>query len=177
MVCDRCILSVEQALEAEAISFSDIKLGEVTLAAPISDPNSKALALKLEKLGFELILDKSSIIVNQIKSNLVALYDQAVDENLKISDYLTKAMNYDYSHLSRLFSHEEGQTIEQYNIQLRIEKAKEWLSYPENNISEVAYKLGYVSNAHFSRQFKKIEGVSPSEFKKNPGSRKSLESI
>ena len=90
---------------------------------------------------------------------------------------MTEKFPFDYSHLSRVFSHHEKDTIEHYLIRLRIEKAKELLTYKDYNVSEVAYNLGYASAAHFSRQFKKMVGISPSVFQKNPIGRKSLENI
>jgi AraC-like DNA-binding protein len=60
---------------------------------------------------------------------------------------------------------------------LRIEKAKELLAYKDQSVSEIAYRLGYASAAHFSRQFKKIVGVSPSVYKADPSNRISLEDL
>ena len=78
-----------------------------------------------------------------------------------LSDKLLK----DYSYLSNLFSEVEGQTIEHYFIQLKIEKAKELLVYDEITIGEIAWRLGYSSVAHLSRQFKQVTGFTPSHFK------------
>ena len=64
-----------------------------------------------------------------------------------------------------MFSSETDQTIEQYIIAQRIEKVKEWLSYNEMTISEIAWKLGYSSVAHLSNQFKKATGMTPAAYK------------
>ena len=76
-----------------------------------------------------------------------------------------------------VFSQNEKSTIEHYFIRLRIEKAKELLSYNEHNISEIAYQLGYASVAHFSRQFKEKVGVSPTGYRNDPTDRSSLDGI
>jgi AraC-like DNA-binding protein len=60
----------------------------------------------------------------------------------------------------------EGITIEKYFISLKIEKVKEWLFYEELTLSEMAYKLDYSSVQHLSSQFKKITGMTPSEYRK-----------
>ena len=72
----------------------------------------------------------------------------------------------EYSTISRLFSDVEGMTIEQYFILLKIEKVKEWLSYDELSLKEIAWKLGYSSTAHLSAQFKKITSLTASHFSK-----------
>ncbi|MBL7732226.1 MAG: helix-turn-helix transcriptional regulator, partial [Chitinophagaceae bacterium] len=68
-------------------------------------------------------------------------------------------------------------TIEQFFILQKIEKVKEWLVYGELSLNEISYKLGYSSVSHLSAQFKKITGLTPSDFKKMGGSRKSLDNL
>jgi AraC-like DNA-binding protein len=47
-----------------------------------------------------------------------------------------------------------------------VEKIKELLVYNEIPVNEIAFKLGYSSQAHLSNQFKKITGFTPLQFKK-----------
>jgi AraC-like DNA-binding protein len=54
---------------------------------------------------------------------------------------------------------------------------KEWLVYGELTLSEIAWKLGYSSVAHLSAQFKRITGLTPSNFKKIGGTRKPLDKV
>ncbi|MFO7756790.1 MAG: AraC family transcriptional regulator [Bacteroidales bacterium] len=81
-------------------------------------------------------------------------------------------LGYDYTYLSNLFSEVKGTTLQQYIIVHRIEKAKELMLYDELNISEISYRLQYSSVAHFSNQFKKITGLTPSYYKKLKQKRK-----
>ena len=57
------------------------------------------------------------------------------------------------------------------------EKVKELLIYGELTLNEISYQLGYSSVAHLSAQFKKVTGFTPSAFKKNGGTRKSLDQL
>lgn len=59
----------------------------------------------------------------------------------------------------------EGITIEQYIINQKIEKVKELLMYDELSLSQIALQLGYSSTAHLSTQFKKLTGLTPTQFK------------
>lgn len=74
---------------------------------------------------------------------------------LNLSVYLSAKLNYEYTHLSSLFSAVEGRTIENFFIEQRIEKVKELLVYRQMTLSEIAYELDYSSTAHLSAQFKK----------------------
>ena len=119
----------------------------------------------ISKIGFELIDDKGSKIVERIKT-LIIDYIHYKDEslNIKFSEYLKSELNYGY--LSNLFASLEGSTIEHYIIKHKIEKVKELLFYEELSLNEISYKLGYSSVAHLSTQFKKTTGMTPSVFKK-----------
>jgi AraC-like DNA-binding protein len=74
-------------------------------------------------------------------------------------------LHYDYTYLSNLFSEVKGITIQQYIILQKIERVKELLLYEELNLTEISYLLQYSSVAHLSNQFKKITGLTPSQFK------------
>ena len=176
MVCARCIKSVQQIFDSHDIMTIKVILGEVEHRGNISQEKLQLLEADLKMEGFEMVDAATPILVTKIKSALIQLFgDSEVSEDFKLSSLLTSLFPYDYSHLSRVFSHHEGDTIEQYLIRLRIEKAKELLAYKDINVSEVAYRLGYASAAHFSRQFKKMAGVSPSIYRDEPHERKSLE--
>jgi AraC-like DNA-binding protein len=90
------------------------------------------------------------------------------DENPKMnySDYISEKLKYDYTYLSNLFSEVKGITIQQFIIHHKIERAKELLCYEELNLTEISFKLHYSSVAHLSNQFKKVTGLSPSEYKR-----------
>ena len=178
MVCDRCISTIEAVLDQLEVEYKDVQLGQVQLTKNLNAQQLVDVATAVSRHGFEIIDRKSPVIVSKIKSAIIDIFMQnEVPEDFKLSKYLSDKFPYDYAHMSRVFSQHEGDTIEHFLIKLRIEKAKELLSYNDMNVSEVAYTLGYSSNAHFSRQFKKLVGGTPSFYRSDPNSRKSLEEI
>jgi len=168
MVCHRCKLAVEEEFRKSGFSPIHIQLGEVTVADAISDKEQLAnLRNGLDKLGFELLDDKKQKIIEQIKTLVIDMVHYSYEtSNKKHSSIIQQKLQHDYSYLSKLFSEVEGITIEQYIISQRIEKAKELLVYGELSLSEIAFQLNYSSVAHLSAQFKKITGLTPSDFKK-----------
>lgn len=166
MVCDRCRMAVKSELEKLGISFSDIDLGEVTLSKKIDDHQKSLVKNALASLGFELIDDKKSRLIEQIKTLIIQLVHYNDNElKINLSDYISKELNHDYNYISNLFSEIEGTTIEKYFINQKIEKVKELLVYDELTLSEIAYRLNYSSTAHLSSQFKRVTGFTPSHFK------------
>ncbi|HEY0827623.1 MAG TPA: AraC family transcriptional regulator [Bacilli bacterium] len=67
-------------------------------------------------------------------------------------------------HFSRLFKHKYGLPPHQFQIQYRIEKAKELMFYSRLSLTSISEKVGYNSVFAFSKAFKQLEGVSPRKF-------------
>jgi len=166
MVSLRCKMVVQDELANAGIPFHSIQLGRVDLIDSLSQTQHDDLRDKLITYGLELLDDKETILVERIKNVVVEMVhyaDELPRENY--SYHISHALNYDYTYLSNLFSRVCGITIQQYIIQHRVEKVKELILYDELNMTEIAYKLQYSSVAHLSNQFKKITGLTPSEFK------------
>lgn len=178
MVCKRCVTSVEDILTKLDISYKSVELGLIEFDRVPTDKDVSLLQQEIEKIGFEFIEDSKKELVNKIKTALIQQLETAVVPNIKLSDYLKDHLDANYPTISQIFSSEEGITIEKYFIQLKVEKAKELLSYQNLSLKEVAYKLNYSSVAHLSKQFKEIVGISPSEYlKQDKIVRKNLDEI
>ncbi|MBL7712690.1 MAG: helix-turn-helix domain-containing protein [Chitinophagaceae bacterium] len=166
MVCNRCIMVVRNEVDKLGLQVKEIRLGEVSLDKEISPAEREQLQAVLVPLGFQLIDDKKSRMIEKIKNviiNLVHYQENEVKTNL--SDVLSAALHHDYSYLSNLFSEVEGTTIEKYFIAQKIERVKELLVYDELSLSEIAFRLNYSSVAYLSNQFKKVTGLTPSHFR------------
>lgn len=72
-------------------------------------------------------------------------------------------------HLSKLLNKHLGQTFYDLLNAERMQRAKELLENPALRISEIAEEVGYADTAHFSRVFKKLEGVAPGEWRNRHG--------
>lgn len=68
-------------------------------------------------------------------------------------------------YFSKIFKEYTGKNYVDYITELRIEKAKEMLKSGERSIKDICFEVGYNDPNYFSRVFKKVEGVTPSEFK------------
>ncbi len=179
MVCNRCIMVVQNELDKLDFDVKNIKLGEVMLAKEPTPEEKSNLDKVLIPLGFEIIDDKKSRIIEQIKNIIIDLvHHQDNDIKTNLSGVLSSKLYYDYNYLSNLFSEVEGTTIEKYFIAQKIEKVKELLVYDELSLSEIAFRLNYSSVAYLSNQFKKVTGLTPSYFNQiKIDKRKSLDSL
>lgn len=130
----------------------------------LSEDETELLAAKLREQGFELLDDPNACLVEAIRVAVLEWVRMA-EGKPKLSVYVSQKICKDYSSLSKLFSQVRGVTIEHYAIRHRTERAKELLCYSAMTISEIAYRLGYSSPAHFAAQFKQFTGMSPKEFR------------
>lgn len=179
MVCNRCIMVVRSQLEQLGLQPVSVELGIAVLPDKVTDKVHHAVKEALEPFGFELIDDKKSQMIEQIKDTIIELvhYNDS-DLKVNLSDYLTSKFNRDYSSLSKLFSEITNTTIEKYLIAQKIERAKELLVYGELSLNEIADKLNYSSAAYLSAQFKSLTGLTPSYFKKiKENKRKPLDEV
>lgn len=166
MVCQRCIMAVENILKTLEINYKNVALGEIELNDELHPSDMTKLSSQLQSIGFEAIDNKKQQLIERIK-NYIVQFIHHDKEMLKInlSDFLAKELGYEYNYLSNLFSEVEGTTIEKYVILQKIEKVKELIVYDELSLKEIAHQMGYSSVAYLSNQFKKITGLTPSHFK------------
>ena len=89
-----------------------------------------------------------------------------INENLSVLE-IAEGAKMSISKLKLLFREKSGGGVISYFIEMKIEKAKELIAEGKMNISEISDSLGFNSLHYFSRLFKKLAGLSPSEFKNN----------
>lgn len=167
MVCLRCKLVVGDALKQLGLLYDEVKLGEITLKEPADPASIETLKLALQRFGLEIIDDRKSQLVGKIKQIVIEQVHYAEEPLLEnFSSFLAGKLHYDYTYLSNLFAANQGQTLEHYIINNRIEKTKELLIYEELSIADIAERLHYCSAAHLSRQFKQVTGFTATYYKK-----------
>ena len=100
-------------------------------------------------------------MVSDIRSYLTAHYNEKTT-----LEHLADRFNLDPFYLQKLFKRYIGQSPLEHIIHLRMTRARSLLRTNTMSISEIAYTVGIENISHFARQFKKLEGVSPSQYRK-----------
>jgi len=166
MISASCIVLVKDEIAKLGFHVVAADLGEIDIQEDISPNQLAQTRSTLSHAGFGLLEDRKSILVEKIKAAIIAVVyyrEEPPAENL--SFFLSRKLNYDYTYMSNLFSERLGFTIEKFYICHKIERVKELLSYNELTLTEIALKMHYSSVAHLSRQFKRIAGLTTSEFR------------
>lgn len=179
MVCLRCINAVKALLQELEIPFINVQLGVAVLEKPLTENEQRRFNERLEMLGFTLVSNRKSQLIERMKNLVIdQIHHSDTMLNIKWADFISDELHFDYKYLSSLFSSVESVTFEQFIIKQKIERVKELLVYDELSLSEIAYQLDYSSVAYLSNQFKKVTGMSPSQFKMSAlQSRKALDRL
>lgn len=169
MVCNRCITVISEELFKLGLDISSINLGEVILKENSKTPvDEQTLKVVLQKNGFDLLYDKNEQLIGQIKLTVErGIAEQSeTGEPVKFSKLISEELHRDYDSLSAIFSLTQGDTLEQYIIQKKIEEVKGLLVYTDKSLTDIANTLGYSSVAYLSRQLKKHTGFDFAYYKK-----------
>lgn len=110
--------------------------------------------------------------VNEKKkcSSMVLLAIKYIEDNYYSNElsinYISNKLEVTSSYLSKLLKKETGLSFIDYLTKIRIEKAMYIMEDPAVKIYDVAELVGYSNQHYFCRAFKKVVGVSPTEYKR-----------
>ena len=167
MVCQRCISVLRDQLEKIGFNPESIALGEVSFSNKSPIPDLKKIDQVIKPLGFSILEDRNAKVIKEVKDLVEEVYSGDFDfpSQFRFSELASGRLSKEYDSISSLFSSLEKVTIEKYIINYRIEKVKEFLVYTPQTLADIAFRLGFTSVAHLSRQFKSVTGINPSHFR------------
>lgn len=105
-----------------------------------------------ERLGDAL----DDVVVNKVKFLVMERLSEKIDW-----EEMARDLNVSYSSLRHAFQQHTGFSPYQYQLQLRLNKAKTLLNTTQQSVKEIASKVGYDCPYHFSNLFKRKTGRSP----------------
>ena len=104
------------------------------------------------------------IFKNHVKDVIMFIENNYTKNDIDINT-ISSATGLSYPHLRKVFKDSIGINVTDYITGLRIRKSKELLVETSGTIKEIAEKVGYNNDQSFSRSFKKLEGITPGEFR------------
>ena len=136
----------------ETSKFGDIDQVEIWL---------KNMALRIAGMIARTRCTRSNAIIEKAKQYIEDKYK----ESISVEDVAGKIF-ISPSYFMHIFKEETGVTVGTYLTNIRIRKAKELLLTTDKNVTCIAYEVGFHDSNYFSKVFKDVEGVSPSDYKK-----------
>ena len=176
------LIEIEPARAAELRDLRLFRSEPVSLKGPghtlatrlISEfhESDELSALALEGLALELVVNAARKPIDHASGDRPIWLDQAIDLlNAKFVkpptlDQLAKCVDIHPVHLTRVFHRFEGCTISDYVRRLRVNHARRKLAESTDSAVEIALACGFGDQSHFSRSFKRITGMTPTEFRR-----------
>ncbi len=147
-----------------------VKLGAADyLLKPFRDGELEAAvkrALEASHAPVSHVSPVQTVKYSRYVSEAVKYIDSHFGEDINLSA-VADHLGLSESHLSHLFKNETGQSPGSYLIQTRIKAAMEMLKDCRSKVYEVAEQTGFRDIAHFSSTFKRIVGMSPSDYQRS----------
>ena len=151
--CSSLFVKVDKYCEATIKRPSKMKAAMYDILSILSE-RTRAKNLHKEKYG---VISEG---INYLEHN--------EDQALSISE-IAELCNVSEIYFRKLFKEYSGMSPIKFRIKGKIEKAKLLLEYENMSMQEISDYLGFVSPAYFTQQFKSVEGITPSHYKKNIG--------
>ncbi|WP_046173601.1 AraC family transcriptional regulator [Domibacillus indicus] len=128
----------------------------------------KELQEKIKSLYYDYCLkvqEKQSTQGERLYLEIAAFIEENFTDNMLSLGLIAEHFAMNSSYLSSFFKKQGGITLSDFITQIRIEEAKKLLPNRKLTISEIATKVGYANSVGLIRVFKKVEGVTPGQYR------------
>ena len=167
IVCTATLVTrsaIKGGLDREtAFALSDLYIQKAELMADVVD---------LTRLNAQMVLDFTkrvaaekcgihhSKLVRRARDFILSHISETIT-----TETLAKECGMNRTYLCKLFTEETGMTLGQYVTQIKVDEAKRLMDITGKSIAEIAEYLGYSSQSHFQRVFKKASGMTPGKYR------------
>lgn len=124
------------------------------------------LELDIATTYIDILLDFVEITDNLIINKIIRYLYVHIESSPSLTD-IAKSLNSSVGYLSSCFKKTIGISIMEYFKKIKIDRAKALLLNTDKSIVEISTLLGFCDQANFSRNFKKIVGITPTKYRNN----------
>lgn len=124
------------------------------------------LMIRSEEHHEPMIFPSKESLQNHLAVEIKDYIESHLEGNVRVSE-ICAHLGYSKTYLSRVFHEMSGETMANYITLRKIDRAKTLVREQKMNFSEIAEVLGFNNPQYFSRVFKRVTGMSPSEFRES----------
>lgn len=147
-------------IDAESIKKLNALYDELPFIA------EERLVALYDLLAFIVFCNAIQIIYDPLTTEIADFINGNFHKNLTVN-YLCSRFHISKNRLYRSFSDNFGNTVNMYVTECRLKKAKELLRESDDSIYKISQTVGIYNYTYFCRLFKKIIGITPTEYRKN----------
>ncbi|HAC15405.1 MAG TPA: AraC family transcriptional regulator [Bacteroidetes bacterium] len=166
MVSMRCKLIVKSELEKLALNYKFSPHGAIEFLDGLSQEQQSILKNNLSKSGLILLSESESKLIDRIINTIVELIHYSdILPRVDYSEVISEHAILGEESILKIFSDVKGMSILQFIVVQKVERVKELMLYNDISLSEIAELLNYKNQFYLIAQFKKITGLTPSDYK------------
>lgn len=150
---ERMIILMKQLQDSDK-RYKDVSLNRYLCSAILAELHAQSSRL----------FPKERPLKEQLYHDITDYISWHVQENLRIPEIAVR-FGYNEKYLTTFFKKHAGITLKQQILQTKMEVAKSSLSETTQPVAQIAYSLGFSDAHNFSNAFRKITGLSPSEYR------------
>lgn len=124
------------------------------------------LMIRTEEKNEPMIFPSKESLQNHLVLEIKQYIEEHLEESVRISE-ICAHLGYSKTYLSHIFHEMSGDTMANYITLRKIDRAKTLVREQKMNFSEISELLGFSNPQYFSRVFKRVTGMSPSEFRQS----------
>ncbi|HWT74137.1 MAG TPA: AraC family transcriptional regulator [Mobilitalea sp.] len=151
---ERIIILMKQLQDSER-RYHEVSLNNFLASAVLAEISGQSYLYK--KYG-------EGNIKKQLYNDICDYITRHVSENITM-DELSAYFDYNKKYLTTFFRKQSGYTIKHFILQTKMDHAKAELTDTNHSISQICYNIGFNDVHNFSNAFKRITGLSPSDYR------------
>ncbi len=171
MCCSRCIRALKEELLKLSPTRLWIRIGDVEIEYDDAVISRRQIDSAIEDAGFEVMTLLRERKVEEAKNYVREHLSEP--EALRLS-VMARALATSPFHLSRTFSLTEGETLQDFIMRARMERAAHLLRETERTVLDICGEVGLNSPSHFTKEFRRRYGMTPLKYRRSPDAKPGL---
>ncbi|MOA39633.1 HTH-type transcriptional regulator YesS [compost metagenome] len=119
----------------------------------------------------EVYRDRQKSTYHNLSEQIIHMIENEYDRDITLDECASR-LHYNLFYVSNIFKKETGVSFSEYLAMFRLNKAKKLLIETDLPIKDIAERLTYNNPQNFIRYFRKLEGITPGQYRKNHLNRK-----
>ena len=113
----------------------------------------------------KIVFSANDKLFNERLKNIITFIEENYSKEIKLEE-ISKLIKLSSSECCRFFKKATNQTLNEYILFYRINKAFDEIINTDKSLAEIAYDVGFNSQSYFSKKFLEIKNTSPKEVRK-----------
>jgi two-component system response regulator YesN len=147
-------------------AFTEEEGGYRQIYTCVSTDQCSAYLRRLATILVEQLQSRTQDYRAKVVANIQQYIKENLDRKLNLGE-VALLFGFSQNYLSSMFSRYSGSSFVEYITNMKVSAAKDLLAQGDLKIYEVADRLGFENSFYFSKVFKKVEGISPSQYQQH----------